>query len=208
MLDRYTEKARRTVYVASQEAKQFRATYIETEHILLGLLSVDKTLANRFFRSQAIVRSIRKQIEAHTSIRDKIFESGNLPLSNESKRVLAYAADEAERLGDKLIGTEHLLIGLLREEKSFAAELLYERGLRLRSVREELKPIQPEKAQFKRVERSVSPDFTLTFASDLTPDQINSTLHALADYYRACGGVGFEIDFQLQDILVGEPASV
>jgi ATP-dependent Clp protease ATP-binding subunit ClpC len=77
------------------------------------------------------VESIRKQIEAHTTIREKVSTSVDLPLSNECKRVLAYAAEEAERLGHKHIGTEHLLLGLLREEKCFAAEILQERGLKL-----------------------------------------------------------------------------
>ena len=105
--------------------------YIETEHLLLGLLREDKALTNRFLRSHASVESIRKQIEGHTTIREKVSTSVDLPLSNECKRVLAYAAEEAERLCHKHIGTEHLLLGLLREEKCFAAEILQERGLRL-----------------------------------------------------------------------------
>ncbi len=96
---------------------------------LLGLLREDKALTNRFLRSHASVESIRKQIEGHTTIREKVSTSVDLPLSNECKRVLAYAAEEAERLSHKHIGTEHLLLGLLREEKCFAAEILTERGL-------------------------------------------------------------------------------
>jgi ATP-dependent Clp protease ATP-binding subunit ClpC len=84
------------------------------------------------------VESIRKQIEAHTTIREKVSTSVDLPLSNECKRVLAYAAEEAERLSHKHIGTEHLLLGLLREEKCFAAEILQERGLKLAQIRDEL----------------------------------------------------------------------
>jgi len=76
--------------------------------LLLGLLREDKALTNRFLRSHASVESIRKQIEAHTTIREKVSTSVDLPLSNECKRVLAYAAEEAERLGHKHIGTEHL----------------------------------------------------------------------------------------------------
>src|SRR5947208_15022880 len=79
--------------------------------------------------------SIRKQIESHTTAREKVSTSVDLPLSNESKRVLAYAAEEAERLGHKHIGTEHLLLGLLREKESFAAALLNEAGLALEDAR-------------------------------------------------------------------------
>ena len=113
--------------------------------MLLGLLREDKALTNRFLRSHASVESIRKQIEGHTTIREKVSTSVDLPLSNECKRVLAYAAEEAERLSHKHIGTEHLLLGLLREEKCFAAEILQERGLRLPAIREELQRTTQEK---------------------------------------------------------------
>ena len=147
MFERYTEKARRVIFFARYEASQFGSPYIETEHLLLGLLREDKALTNRFLRSHASVESIRKQIEAHTTIREKVSTSVDLPLSNECKRVLAYAAEEAERLSHKHIGTEHLLLGLLREEKCFAAEILHERGLRLSTIREELSRTSQEKAQ-------------------------------------------------------------
>jgi ATP-dependent Clp protease ATP-binding subunit ClpC len=146
MFERYTEKARRVIFFARYEASQFGAPLIETEHLLMGLLREDKALANRFLRSHASVESIRRQIEAHTTIREKTSTSVDLPLSNDSKRVLAYAAEEAERMGHKHIGTEHLLLGLLREEGCFAAELLNERGVKLETVREELthKSHEPE----------------------------------------------------------------
>src|SRR5712692_6461486 len=107
MFERYTEKARRVIFFARYEASQFGSPYIETEHLLLGLLREDKALTNRFLRSHASVESIRKQIEGHTTIREKVSTSVDLPLSNECKRVLAYAAEEAERLSHKHIGTEH-----------------------------------------------------------------------------------------------------
>ncbi len=112
MFERYTEKARRVIFFARYEASQFGSPYIETEHLLLGLLREDKALTNNFLRSHASVESIRKQIEGHTTIREKVSTSVDLPLSNECKRVLAYAAEEAERLSHKHIGTEHLLLGL------------------------------------------------------------------------------------------------
>ncbi len=96
MFERYTEKARRVIFFARYEASQFGSPYIETEHLLLGLLREDKALSNRFLRSHASVESIRKQIEAHTTIREKVSTSVDLPLSNECKRVLAYAAEEAQ----------------------------------------------------------------------------------------------------------------
>jgi Uma2 family endonuclease len=138
MFERYTEKARRVVFFARYEASHFGSPYIDTEHVLLGLLREDKALTSRFLRSGSSVEEIRRQIEGHTPPGEKVSTSVDLPLSNECKRVLAYAAEEAERLNHRHIGTEHLLLGLLREEKCFAAEILHECGLRLSAVREEL----------------------------------------------------------------------
>src|SRR5205809_5150857 len=176
MFERYTEKARRVIFFARYEASQFGSPYIETEHLLLGLLREDKALTNRFLRSHASVESIRKQIEGHTTIREKVSTSVDLPLSNECKRVLAYAAEEAERLSHKHIGTEHLLLGLLREEKCFAAEILHERGLRLSTIREELARSSQEKAQPQRQRES---SLLSEFSRDLTQAAMDSQLDPL-----------------------------
>src|SRR2546430_1086221 len=177
MFERYTEKARRVIFFARYEASQFGSPYIETEHLLLGLLREDKALTNRFLRSHASVESIRKQIEGHTTIREKVSTSVDLPLSNECKRVLAYAAEEAERLSHKHIGTEHLLLGLLREEKCFAAEILHERGLRLSTIREELARTSQEKAAPQRGQRESS--LLSEFSRDLTQSALDSQLDPL-----------------------------
>ena len=150
MFERYTEKARRVVFFARYEASHFGSPYIETEHLLLGLLREDKALAYRFLQKDSSAESIRRQIEENTTIRDWISTSVDLPLSNESKRVLAYAAEEAERLANKHIGTEHLLLGLLREERCFATQILNERGLRLNTVRDELRKPVDEQATEKK----------------------------------------------------------
>jgi ATP-dependent Clp protease ATP-binding subunit ClpC len=176
MFERYTEKARRVIFFARYEASQFGSPYIETEHLLLGLIREDKALANRFLRSHAAVESIRKQIEAHTTIREKVSTSVDLPLSHECKRVLAYAAEEAERLSHKHIGTEHLLLGLLREEKCFAAEILHERGLRLSTIREELARSQSEKLLSNRPKES---SLLAEFSRDLTQAAMDNTLDPL-----------------------------
>ena len=110
---------------------EFGSPYIETEHLLLGLLREDMALVKRFLPSDAAVESIRKQIENHATSREKISTSVDLPLTHECSRVLVNAAGEAQRLNHQHIGTEHLLLGLLREEKCFAAEILHERGVRL-----------------------------------------------------------------------------
>ncbi|HLY60926.1 MAG TPA: ATP-dependent Clp protease ATP-binding subunit [Terriglobia bacterium] len=176
MFERYTEKARRVIFFARYEASQFGSPYIETEHLLLGLLREDKALTNRFLRSHASIESIRKQIEGKTTIRDKVSTSVDLPLSLECKRVLAYAAEEAERLSHKHIGTEHLLLGLLREDKSFAAEILHERGLRLSTLREELSRAQSEKPSANRPKET---SLLSEFSRDLTQAAMENQLDPL-----------------------------
>src|SRR6202166_868707 len=210
MFERYTEKARRVIFFARYEASQFGSPYIETEHLLLGLLREDKALTNRFLRSHASVESIRKQIEGRTTIREKVSTSVDLPLSNECKRVLAYAAEEAERLSHKHIGTKHLLLGLLREEKCFAAEILTERGLRLPAIREELQRTTQEKvpasqggSKGQRGEQSMLAEFS----RDLTQSAMDQQLDPLV-------GRDTEVDRVIQilcrrtknnPVLIGEP---
>src|SRR2546429_1724423 len=204
MFERYTEKARRVIFFARYEASQFGSPYIETEHLLLGLLREDKALANRFLRSHAAVESNRKQIQGHTTIREKVSPSAELPLSHEFKRVLAYGAEEAERLSHKHIGTEHLLLGLLREEKCFAAEILHERGLRLSTIREELARSQSEKVASNRPKES---SLLAEFSRDLTQAAMDNSLDPLI-------GRDYELERVVQilcrrtknnPVLIGEP---
>jgi ATP-dependent Clp protease ATP-binding subunit ClpC len=177
MFERYTEKARRVIFFARYEASQFGAQAIEAEHILLGLLREDKTIAQKYFRSpHSTVESIRREIEGRSIMRDKIHASVDLPLSQSAKRVLSYAADESERLQHRHIGTDHLLLGILREEKSTAAEILFERGLRLSQIREEMMRAQQNDrviAQKKDVPHLAE------FSRDLTEGALNDQLDPL-----------------------------
>jgi ATP-dependent Clp protease ATP-binding subunit ClpC len=165
VFERYTEKARRVIFFARYEASQYGSPYIETEHLLLGLMREDKALANRFLRQQGSIESIRKEIEARITIRERISTSVEVPLSAECKRILNMAAEEAERLGHKHVGTEHLLLGILREEKCFGAEILMERGLRLSTLREELARTSGEKAAAARPKET---SLLAEFSRDLT----------------------------------------
>src|SRR5262250_699900 len=157
MFERYTERARRVIFFARYEASQFGSTTIETEHLLLGLIREDKNLTNRFLRNHSSIESIRKEIEGRTTIREKVSTSIDLHLSDECKRILAYAAEEAERLTHRHIGTEHLLLGILREEKCVAAEILHECGLRLNGIREEF-----SRSFMQQLEAAITHDEMLT----------------------------------------------
>src|ERR1700682_880917 len=176
MFERYTEKPRRVIFFARYEASQFGSPCIETEHLLLGLLREDKALANRFLRSSAAVESIHKQIESHTTPREGVSTSVDLLLSHECQRVLAYGAEEAERLNHKHIGTEHLLLGLLREGKCFAAVILRERGLQLSQVREEIQRSSSEKVASNRPKES---SLLAEFSRDLTQAAMDGSLDPL-----------------------------
>jgi ATP-dependent Clp protease ATP-binding subunit ClpC len=177
MFERYTEKARRVIFFARYEASQFGAPAIEPEHLLLGLMREDKTLTGRFFpRTTVSIESIRKEIEGRTLLREKISTSVELPLAPETKRVLAYAHEESDRLQHRHIGTEHLLLGLLREERSMAAEILYERGLRLVAVREE---IARQTGSDARASQKKDTPHLVEFSRDLTEDAASDKLDPL-----------------------------
>jgi len=148
MFERYTEKARRVIFFARYEASQFGAPAIEPEHLLLGLMREDKTLTGRFFpRAQITIEAIRREIESRTLLRERIPTSVELPLAPETKRVLHYSHEESDRLQHRHIGTEHLLLGLLREERSMAAQILFDRGLRLAAVRDAEQAVRGEHAR-------------------------------------------------------------
>jgi ATP-dependent Clp protease ATP-binding subunit ClpC len=189
MFERYTEKSRRVIFFARYEASQFGSPCIETEHLLLGLLREDKALTNRFLRSHASVESIRKEIEGHTTIREKVSTSVDLPISNEGKRVLAYAAEEAERLGHKHIGTEHLLLGLLREPECFVAELLKERGVELDKVREELTRVPHPVPTVTPGPGASGATAAIELSRDLTHAAVNGELDSVIGRERELDGV-------------------
>lgn len=136
MFERYTEKARQVIFYARYEASEFGSPCIESEQLLLGLLRADTSLTNHFLDTAQSAESLRKQIELQATIREKISISIDLPVSDECKRIFEYAAQEAERLGIKHVGSDHLLVGILLEENCLAARLLKERGVRLGEVRD------------------------------------------------------------------------
>ena len=147
MFERYTERARRVLFFARYEASQLGSVSIETEHLLLGLIREGKGLTSRIFaRSEVVLDSVRKEIEGRTVLREKVSTSVDIPFSAETKRALQHAAEEADRLLHTYIGTEHLLLGLLREDRSLAALILMEKGLRLNTVREDVVSLLNEKS--------------------------------------------------------------
>lgn len=140
MFERYTERSRRVIFFARYEALQYGSPVIAPEHILLGLVREDKTITNRFFafRYNLSADSIRKEIEDRITVRDRMSQTAELHLSGDTKKVLFYANEESRGLKSRTIGPEHLLMGLIREESSLAAEVLIKFGLRAQDIRDVL----------------------------------------------------------------------
>jgi hypothetical protein len=138
MFERFTAEARRVIFFARYEASQYGSPYIETEHLLLGLLRENKALEKMYLGHGNVGAEIRAEIEQHITRRGRISTSVEVPLTAESKGVLHLAAEESERLGHRHIGTEHVLLGLLGTEGSFAARLLEARGLTAVALRDRL----------------------------------------------------------------------
>ncbi len=177
MFERYTERARRVLFFARYEASQLGSISIETEHLLLGLIREGKGLTSRIFaRSHLSLENIRKDIEGRTVFRDKVSTSVEIPFSAETKRVLQYAAEEADRLLHNYIGTEHLLLGILREERSVASTILMEKGMRLHQVREDIVQLLNEKTSLTRVKET---PLLAEFSRDLTEAAMKNQLDPL-----------------------------
>src|SRR5216110_2858193 len=167
MFERYTERARRVLFFARYEASQLGSISIETEHLLLGLIREGKGLTSRIFaRSHLSLENIRKEIEGRTVFREKVSTSVEIPFSAETKRVLQFAAEEAE----------HLLLGILREERSVAASILMEKGMRLHTVREDIVQLLNEKTTLTRVKET---PLLAEFSRDLTEAAMKNILDPL-----------------------------
>src|SRR5579864_2918620 len=139
MFDRFTEEARQVIFWARYEASQTGSPEITPEHLLLGYLRESARIGAQNFLSSAAMDSIRTQVEAQFPLAEKgskVSTSVDLPLNRESKRALAYGAEESQRLGHQDIGIHHLLLGLLREEKTLAADLVRQHGLTIAKARE------------------------------------------------------------------------
>src|SRR5881227_1787855 len=177
MFERYTERARRVLFFARYEASQLGSISIETEHLLLGMIREGKGLTSRIFaRSHLSLENIRKEIEGRTVFREKVSTSVEIPFSAETKRVLQFAAEEADRLLHNYIGTEHLLLGILREERSVAASILMEKGMRLHTVREDIVQLLNEKTTLTRVKET---PLLAEFSRDLTESAMKNQLDPL-----------------------------
>jgi ATP-dependent Clp protease ATP-binding subunit ClpC len=140
MFERYSERSRRVIFFSRYEALQYGSPVISPEHLLLGLMREDKTISARYFafRHDITVDGVRREIEGRIVVRDRIPQSSELHLSGETKRILLNANEESRLLKHRYIGPEHILLGIMREESSAAAEILRQFGLRTQTLRDEI----------------------------------------------------------------------
>ena len=146
MFEKYNEKARRALFFARYEASKLGSRVIESEHILLGILREgEETVSELFRRLKVKPGEVRREIEGERVFVERISSTAELPLSEESKKILAYASHEAESMLHSSVGSEHLLIGLLRVENCFATGVLAQHGFDVYNVREEVLAIVKER---------------------------------------------------------------
>src|SRR5438270_8189088 len=136
--DRFTERARKVLTLAQEEAQRFNHNYIGTEHLLLGLVREGEGVAAKVLSNLGIkVANVRSAVE-HIIGRGERQVMGEIGLTPRAKKVIELAVDEARRLGHHYIGTEHLLLGLIREGEGIAAGVLESLGADLEKVRSEV----------------------------------------------------------------------
>ncbi len=139
MYERFTDRARKVMQLANQEAQRFNHEYIGTEHVLLGLVKEGSGVAaNVLKRLDVDLRKIRLEVEKIVQSGPDMVTMGKLPQTPRAKKVIEYAMEEARNLNHNYVGTEHLLLGLLREQEGVAAQVLMNLGLKLEDVREEV----------------------------------------------------------------------
>jgi ATP-dependent Clp protease ATP-binding subunit ClpC len=138
MFERFTDRARRVVVLAQEEARILNHNYIGTEHLLLGLIHEGEGVAAKALEALGIsLESVRQQVEEIIG-RGKDAPSGHIPFTPRAKKVLEFSLREATQLGHNYIGTEHILLGLLREGDGVAAQVLVRLGADLNRVRQQV----------------------------------------------------------------------
>ncbi len=139
MYERFTDRARKVMQLANQEAQRFNHEYIGTEHILLGLVKEGSGVAANVLKNLDVdLRKIRLEVEKIVQSGPDMVTMGKLPQTPRAKKVIEYAMEEARNLNHNYVGTEHLLLGLLREQEGVAAQVLMNLGLKLEDVRDEV----------------------------------------------------------------------
>jgi len=139
MFGRFTDRARKVIALANQEAQRFNHEWVGTEHVLLGLVKEGTGVGANVLKNLDVdLHKVRMEVERIVKSGPEMAPMGRLPQTPRAKKVLEYAIEEAKALNHNYVGTEHLLLGLLREREGVAAQVLMNMGLKLEEVREEV----------------------------------------------------------------------
>jgi ATP-dependent Clp protease ATP-binding subunit ClpC len=169
MQERFTERVRKVIALARQEAVRLHHDYMGTEHLLLGLVKEGEGVAAVVLTNLGVVLDeLRRAVENAVAVGSETLVLGEVPLNQEARDALQHAVDEARKMNHTYIGTEHILLGLLREERGLACQVLQSLGMDLELVRNEtVRLLGGEKAQGQQKSRSKTPSLDY-FSRDLT----------------------------------------
>ena len=191
MFERFTDRARKVMALANQEAQRFNHEYIGTEHILLGLVKEGSGVGANVLKNLDVdIKKLRLEIEKLVKSGPDMVTMGKLPQTPRAKKVIEFAIEEARALNHNYVGTEHILLGLLRETEGIAAQVLLNLGLKLENVRQEVLNLlgagvdttyqsmgmkMPQSSQAAQKQKSKTPALD-SFGRDLTEYAIKNEL--------------------------------
>ena len=228
MAKRFTENAQKIILIAQEEAKRLNHDYVGTEHLLLGLCAIDGTVSHKILNTVGVTfRKVRQEIEKMVGIGDTIMLLGEIPFTPRAKKVLEFSVEEAQLLNSDAIGTEHILLGLIREEEGVAGKVLTNLGVNLVLIREAILNFAENNDEEKEEKTSPQPEILFTTdsakpaktnkkTSTPTLDEYTRDLTALAAKHQLDPVIGreTEIDRIVQilarrtknnPVLIGEP---
>src|SRR5579864_371623 len=175
MLERFTEKARRVIFFGRYEASQYGSPCIESFHLLLGLAREDKSV---FLKLGPNIEGLRESYESRYPAHPRISTSVEVPLSMESKRILGRAAEEADKLQSKHIGTEHILLAMFAESEEIRTEL-------------EKLGLTRERAEREIVSKTT--DAAQNFSADMLESSPGSAASGMPPRFHVCAGIGYDL---------------
>lgn len=179
MYERFTDRSRKVMQLAQSEAQRFNHEYIGTEHLLLGLIKEGSGVASHVLQNLDVdLRKVRLEVEKIVQSGPDMVTVGKLPQTPRTKKVLEYAIDEAKSMGHNYVGTEHLLLGLIREQEGVAFTVLKNLDVNYDEVREEVFHLVGQKTKVE-IQRTKSPEAKTRSVFSKTNDQ--KTFHEIVD---------------------------
>ncbi len=208
MFERFTERARQVVVLAQEEARRLNHNYIGTEHILLGLIHEGEGVAAKALESLGIsLDAVRQQVEEIIG-QGQQAPSGHIPFTPRAKKVLELSLREAQQLGHNYIGTEHILLGLIREGDGVAAQVLVKLGADLNRVRQQvIQQLHGHQAEEPASAGSAARELRLLPAVNARLEAVEQRLTAI-EQRVGIGSDSSDLDEQIETVRTGKEAAV